>query len=269
MTKGKIKSIAKENVRIMYQLMADSRDTRLKETAQNVYKHNHQIRRRVIERFVKKNAPFRKGIDIGTGTGVWAEFLSKYCSDVLGIDFVKENIRIASRNADKLKINRHITYILDDAEQMNHIEDDCYDIAIQVSVFQHLEKKKQALRRVNEILKNGGVFVILVHNSRCIYNLNLRYSLKKGNSIDINEYSTSQEMKAMLSKAGFEVEEIRYAWLFINDFLFLGSNKRFLQPFAPLRIVMIRVVSLLESFLNRFPFLNRFFREIVIMARKV
>lgn len=257
-----------DDIKMHYNSAARNRDTRLKGGACNVAQFNHRIRERVVTRFLKRFAPYTEGIDIGTGTGVWAEILSQMASKVLGVDFAEENIRIASCNAEHLGLNDRVSYALGNAQTLEHIPSGRYDVAIQISVLQHLPDKARSVSRIEEILCPGGALVMLVHNRRCVYNRNLRLQQKRDNRLSVNEYVSLPELLTLVRGAGLQVVEVRHCWLFVNDLVYLGAGRSLLRPLVPVRRVAVELLAFLERMLGGSYFLSPLFREIVILARK-
>lgn len=257
-----------DEVKAHYENAAHNRYERLRSGALNAASANHAVRYRTIDTLLRKVGHFRDGIDIGTGTGVWAEVLCRYCQRAMGIDFAETNIEIARRSADKKGLGKRLSYMLGDAQTLEGLENCSYDVAMQISVLQHLPNRQKSLNRVNEILRESGVFIILVHNQRCIYNRNLNSQRKQGTAPAINEYVTLGEVLCLLKDAGFRVEEVRLCWPFVNDLLLLGLGKRALVPFMPMRKTMLAFGGAISNALSRVQWLNPFFREIVILARK-
>ena len=257
-----------DDIKTHYNSAAQNRDTRLKSQSGNVAQFNHRIRERVIARFLKRFAPYSEGIDIGTGTGVWAEILARMTSKVLGVDFAEENIRIASINAEHLGLNERVSYALGNAQTLEHIPSGRHDVAIQISVLQHLPDKAGSIARIEEILSPGGVLVMLVHNRKCVYNRNLRLQQKREKRLSVNEYVSLPELLALVRGVGLEVVEVRHCWLFVNDLVYLGASWPLLRPLAPVRRVAVELLALLDQMLGGSYVLSPLFREIVILARK-
>lgn len=257
-----------EQVKYHYENAARNRAQRLQNGDFNPAKLNHHVRFRVITRLLRQIDDPQKGIDIGTGTGVWAEVLADYCREVVGIDFAANNIEIAKQQADKKMLGKRIAYILGDAQRLDKIIDHNFDVATHISVLQHLPDQKMALQRANDILKKNGKLIILVHNRRCIYNRNLKSQVRQGTVPAINEYMSLSEIKAMLRAAGFQIKQIRLCWICVNDFLTLGQAKPLLRPIMPLRKCCFALCNTIAEVLSRFHRATPLFREIVILVEK-
>lgn len=257
-----------ESVKEHYEKAAIERNARLKINGINKANVNHMHRLRIISRLLEKVGVLDNGIDIGTGTGVWAEELAKNTKKVVGIDFAEKNILIAKENAVEKKIDDKITYKIGDAQNLNDIEKQFYDIAVQVSVLQHLEDQALAVRRIHEILKINGHLVILVHNKNCIYNRNLIIHTKAGKTPVVNKYNTTSEILHLLKNEGFEIDTVKFCWCFLNDFIFLGIDRPIMKVLMPVRKCLITIVDLLSRLFEGCRFCNSMFREIVVLAVK-
>ena len=249
-------------------MAAENRYQRLKTQPFNVAQLNHRARFRIINNLLKKIKFAQRGIDVGTGTGVWAEVLLNYCENVTGIDFAQQNIKIACNNAVQHNLTDRLTYILGDAEELQGVDDSFFDVAMHISVLQHLPNHKRALERVNDILRENGYLIILVHNRSCIYNRNVNLQRKKGASIAINKYHNLEEVTSLLETTGFQIQEIHMCWLLFFDFLFFGFANNALKPFMPLRKALLALLGEVSYFFGRFRSLNFLFREIIIVAQK-
>lgn len=257
-----------EDIKQHYNRAAENRAARLKSPAMNVSQFNHRLRERILRGFLARVSPRERGVDMGTGTGVWAEVLTEYCANVVGIDFAEENIRVATESAAEQGLGERLSYRVGDAQTLDGIAPSSFDVAMQISVLQHLPDKPACLQRIYETLDTNGALVLLVHNRNCIYNHNLRSQRKRGGQVSVNEYTSLTELRGLVEGAGFQVVEIRHVWLFVNDLLFLGINRPILRPFAPLRRLAAGVLSGLDGALGRCPVFNPLFREMVVLATK-
>ncbi len=255
-------------VKSHYERVAKERSDRLENTAWNLARINHSTRAKIIGAFLNKLHGLKKGIDIGTGTGVWAEVLTGHCEQVTGIDFAQQNVVVATENAAKKQLSDRLTYMVDDAVEINTVADNTFDIATQISVLQHLPDQNKAISRVNDILTSQGHLIILVHNRQCIYNRSRNIQRKLGTETAINNFNSPGELTAMLRKNGFEIVAVRFNWLFLLDILSIGVGKPALGFLEPLRRILISLTGIPAIILGRSRIFHRFFREIVILARK-
>ena len=101
-----------------------------------------------------------KILDIGCGGGLISEGMSKLGADVTGIDFVKENIKVAKLHAKKnnLKIN----FLVKDFEKEKITSK--FDVIIIFEVLEHLNDWEAFLKKIQMNLKKNGVLIISTIN---------------------------------------------------------------------------------------------------------
>lgn len=93
--------------------------------------------------------------DIGTGTGVVAYALSKYCKSVFGIDISKDMLE----KAKKYHNNENIEYDVMDAEKMD-FPNQRFHVVTARMVMHHINKPMIVMQNCRYILKPGGRLVI-------------------------------------------------------------------------------------------------------------
>ena len=93
--------------------------------------------------------------DIGTGTGIMALELAKYCKEVVGIDISDSMLNIAKKNRNA----NNISYHLKNAENTLYV-DNIFDCILARMSFHHIENQYEAIKECFRILKSGGTFVI-------------------------------------------------------------------------------------------------------------
>jgi len=100
-------------------------------------------------------------LDLGCGNGTVAMYLSRHndVKHVLGVDLNDNNIRIANEIKDQHNHSR-VSFIRDDAQQLEKIDDNSYDIVINIESAFHYPDKGRFLEEVRRVLKPGGQFVI-------------------------------------------------------------------------------------------------------------
>lgn len=116
---------------------------------------------------ILKLVKLKKGmrvLDLGCGRGDLAIFLAKKDIEVVGIDYSKDAIAIASNSLKKMpnKIKELVTFRNEDAKK-NSFEKDFFDVVISLDVFEHLydEELKIVMKNISKILKKNGI--LLVH----------------------------------------------------------------------------------------------------------
>jgi SAM-dependent methyltransferase len=256
-----------EDVHEHYRRTAENRNLVHRRGFLTPHRINHGLRGGLFRRLLGRIGPVETALDIGTGTGVWAELLAQIAQSVVGVDFVEENLSIARQNAARTIVGHKIRYLREDARTLASLPDESFDLAMQVSVLQHLGDAREALGSVCRVLRPGGRLLLLVHNKNCFYNRNLRRARREG-GIRQNEYSRRGELLGQLRDCGLEPQKVRGNWLFVNDLLLVGRTRRALLPLAPARWSLLKASQLAQRFLSGRAWANRCFREIVVLARK-
>ena len=94
-------------------------------------------------------------LDLGCGGGLTCEPLSRLKANVTGIDFIKENIKIAKDHAYKSNLN--IKYIHGDLESLNIKKK--YDLILMLEVIEHLDHWEQLINQIKKNLKPKGTII--------------------------------------------------------------------------------------------------------------
>ena len=140
---------------------------------------------------------FSKGIEIGTGTGIFASLLS-----------IKDGIEPSIKMSEKA-IERGINIINAKAELLP-IADNTYQFALMVTVDCFLDDVLQAFREVRRILSDDGNFIVAFIDRGT--ELGQIYS-KKISTEEFYKHANfhdAEEMIAYLEAAGFEIVDKRH-----------------------------------------------------------
>ncbi len=119
------------------------------------------IRIKFIKDTLKKNNLNKlKILDLGCGGGLVCEELAKLGASVTGVDFVKDNIKVAKLHASKNNLN--INYLVQnfEKEKINNK----FDVIIIFEVLEHLDDWKSFLYKIKSNLKSKGVLIISTIN---------------------------------------------------------------------------------------------------------
>ncbi len=124
--------------------------------------HDIQIYRlNFIRETLKKNKLNNiKILDVGCGGGLISEGLCKLGAKVTGIDFVKNNIKVAKQHAKKNNLN--IKYLIKDFEREKI--NSKYDVIIIFEVLEHLNDWQKFLKKIKLNLNKKGTLIISTIN---------------------------------------------------------------------------------------------------------
>ena len=112
----------------------------------------------------KKQFNKTKILDIGCGGVLISEGVSKLGAKVTGIDFIKENIKVAKKHAKKNNLN--INYFVKDFEKEKISSR--FDVIIIFEVLEHLNDWELFLQKIRLNLKNNGILIISTINKNLI-----------------------------------------------------------------------------------------------------
>lgn len=94
-------------------------------------------------------------LEIGVGTGRLAVRTAPLCKDFYGIDISPETIKGARKNLEEYQ---NVNLICDDFMTYNFNFN--FDVIYSSLTFMHIKDKQGAINRVQDLLNNGGLFVL-------------------------------------------------------------------------------------------------------------
>ena len=147
-----------------------------------------------------------KILDIGCGGGLISEEVSKLGADVTGIDFVKENIKVAKMHAKKNNLN--INYIVKDFEKEKITSK--FDVIIIFEVLEHLNDWESFLKKIRLNLKKNGILIISTINKNLIskfFTLDIAENFLKWIPVNTHNYYKfikPEELEFFLSTNNFK-----------------------------------------------------------------
>ena len=100
-------------------------------------------------------------LEVGCGNGVQTNFIYEHYQPaaITGLDLNEGNIRIANEEKERLHLS-NVRFIVDNAQDMNCIPDNSFDVVINIESAFHYPDKKAFLKEVNRVLVPGGRFLI-------------------------------------------------------------------------------------------------------------
>lgn len=160
----------------------------------------------ILETLNKKNLNNTTVLDIGCGGGLVSEGLSKIGATVTGVDFIKENIKVAKMHAKKnnLKIN----YFVKDFEKEKITSK--YDVIIILEVLEHLNNWEEFIKKIKISLNRNGTLIISTINRNLVskfLTLDIGENLLKLiplNTHTFYKFIKPEELEQVLSYNSFE-----------------------------------------------------------------
>ena len=137
-------------------------------------------------------------LDAGTGTGVLIPFLLKAIGSSGSITAIDYSENMIKKFQSKFSNLQNVKIELQDVEALD-LPPEIFDAAICFGLFPHLERKAQALRNLNHVLKSRGRLVIAHALSRAEMIKHHKGTFPVAQDLLPEE----PEMKHMLNQAGF------------------------------------------------------------------
>ena len=160
----------------------------------------------ILETLNKKNLNNTTVLDIGCGGGLVSEGLSKIGATVTGIDFIKENIKVAKMHAKKN--NLEIDYFVKDFEKEKITSK--YDVIIILEVLEHLKNWEEFIKKIKLSLNKNGTLIISTINRNLVskfLTLDIGENLLKLiplNTHTFYKFIKPEELEQVLSSNSFE-----------------------------------------------------------------
>ncbi len=191
----------------------------------------HKIRplriRYILDQLNNKNIVEAEILDLGCGGGLVSESLAKLGAVVTGVDFVKENIKIASDHASKNNLN--INYINQNIEKLKIKKK--FDVIIMFEILEHLDDWKVFIMKIKKNLKKNGILIISTINRNVISKISAIYIaenilkwIPKGTH-EFNKFIKPSEIHNCLKNnnlkfkdiTGLEFSLLDYEWKLTNN----------------------------------------------------
>ena len=153
-----------------------------------------------------------KILDIGCGGGLLCEPMARMGAEVLGIDVVEKNIKVASLHAKKMNLDikyRHIS-----AEDLLN-EKPVFDVILNMEVVEHVENPEFFIGICSNLLQTSGLMFCSTINknlkSYLFAILGAEYIMQwlpKGTH-DWNKFIKPSELKKLFSNSGLTVKDTK------------------------------------------------------------
>ena len=149
-------------------------------------------------------------LDLGCGGGLTCEPLARLGASVTGIDFVKENIKIAKNHA--IQSNLNISYIHNDLDSISIKKK--YDLILILEVLEHLDNWALLIKKIKKNLKPRGKVVFSTINKTQLAKITsifiAEYILNwvPKNTHDYNKLIKPKDLIKVLKKNNFKIKNI-------------------------------------------------------------
>ncbi len=106
----------------------------------------------VLSDFINSDLKSLSALDVGSSTGIIANFCSNYFGKVIGIDIDEAAIKFANDTHKK----DNLEFIKSDSMTMEFQESE-FDVVICAQVYEHVPYAKKLMQEIYRVLKPGGV----------------------------------------------------------------------------------------------------------------
>lgn len=154
--------------------------------------------------------PDMEVLEFGCGTGSTAIAHAPYVKHIQAIDSSSKMIEIAQRKADAAKVG-NVTFRQSTIEEFS-VPNGTLGAVLGLSILHLLENREEAIAKVYEILKPGGIFVT---NTACLGDSMLKYIkliapiARFLGLMPLVKVFTTEELVTSLTDAGFVID---YQW---------------------------------------------------------
>lgn len=147
-----------------------------------------------------------EALEFGCGTGSTALAHAPFVKHILAIDISSKMIEIAQGKAEASS-TRNVTFLQSGIEEFGAPER-TFDVVLGLSILHLLKDREQAISKVHELLKPGGVFV---SSTACLGDTMGYFKLiaplgRIFGLLPLVKVFTRQELSDSLIRAGFEIE---------------------------------------------------------------
>lgn len=172
-------------------------------------------KRMFIFNFIKKKPG--AVLDIGCGTGIMIEHLSRISKNVIGID---SDPLALFYSKDRLGVRKLVSC---DARFIS-MKDNIFDLIIASDLLEHIAEDEMVLNEITRVLKSGGKLIATVPA------FNFLWSKHDEVVHHVRRYDINL-LKRKIQKTKLTVEKISYTNMFAFPFAFLLRNLRRFIPF--------------------------------------
>lgn len=119
--------------------------------------YNFFTRREAVVRLLEKDGVFGRILDVGCGTGDYAEIAAQHQGSFWGIDYAPEMVRQASERIPGH--GSHNLFVCGSGAELPYRED-TFDLVMAMGYIEYFERPDEAISEIVRVLKPGGTLVM-------------------------------------------------------------------------------------------------------------
>jgi len=191
-----------------------------------------------------------KVLEIGCSFGHMTSLLSAKFNHMTAVDLSAKSIEIAEKRLKHFGIS-NVNFIADDAEVLNKIPDNSFDVVFSFSTLRFCPEPEKALKAIFKKLKPNGILIADFPNSYSPWHLLIKKMSKIEKHIHDHLY-TPKEAISLVSSSGYLIEQSK---------CFLFTSKRLPGSVLPL-------FKIADLVLEKTPLFRQLSGIIMIRGRK-
>ena len=193
----------KKDVLSRFEVLASSGYWESLYSSHKVNSYNYITRRKEIVNLIS-HLDYCSVVDLGCGTGDYAEYFLKKGEEYLGVDNSREMIMRAQKRFPGA------LFQVDDVENLSLLSEK-YDLALAVGLIEYFAKPGKLVKEIRSILKKEGYFLVQAPHLLCLHRIvlhlfypliNLQEKLTKQRFIASALY-TESSLRALIEPYGF------------------------------------------------------------------
>ncbi len=169
-------------------------------------------------------------VDLGCGWGTFCFAWAERAAEIVGVDFSERAVELCRRRLAETPVG-NLRFVCADAGETG-LEAGAWDLVIAADLFEHLYPGDSArvAREAHRLLAPGGDFAVWTpHRGHFLEVLKSRDILLRRDVTHV-DYKSMDDMKRLLSDAGFAIERAYYAESHVPG---LRLAERLLHPLVP------------------------------------
>lgn len=172
------------------------------------YEQDTAVRTEAFKRILKKLKTFKphgKLLDIGCATGTFLNEAKKFGFDVYGLDPSEWAVNVAKQKYNLLNVSSGFI-------ETANFDKNTFDVIVLTDVIEHVEKPESVINKVLELLKTGGILIIVTPDINSVLAKVLGEKWWHIRAAHLFYFSV-ESMTHLLGKSGFKVLKTRrYVW---------------------------------------------------------